>query len=390
MAENTDSDPQNQEALARWRLVLGKYAQPQMPDCLSGDQARMAEALDQLYSREYRGRGVRQDPRISERGKLGPGSLDPSQLNIPGWLNEVRELFPKKTCERITKHAVDRYGMTGLLDDADVLESMEPSTELLGAVLALKGQMKGRVLDAARKLIARVVEEIKRKLEQQIRNALTGRLNRFRHSQLRIARNFDARDTIRRNLKNWNVDRKKLVVENPRFFSRVKRHMPWEVILCVDQSGSMAGSVIHSAVMAGILASLPLVRVRLVVFDTSVVDLSEHATDPVEILMTVQLGGGTNIGQATRYCEGLVSQPRRTVFVLVTDFCEGADPRILISSCQRLRESGVRTIGLAALDADANAWYDEQMAGRLAADGMEIAALTPTQLAQWLAEVMNQ
>jgi Mg-chelatase subunit ChlD len=280
--------------------------------------------------------------------------------------------------------------MTGLLDDPDVLSSLEPSTELLGAVLALKGQMKGRVLVEARKLIARVVEEIKRKLEKQIKNALSGRLNRFRHSQLKIARNFDAKDTIRRNLKNWNPDRQKLIVETPRFFSRVKRHMPWEVILCVDQSGSMAGSVIHSAVMAGILSSLPLVRVRLVVFDTAVVDLSEHATDPVEVLMTVQLGGGTNIGQATRYCETLVSQPRRTVFVLVTDFCEGADPRSLIASCKRLRESGVKTVGLAALDVDANAWFDEQLAGRLAADGMEIAALTPTELAQWLAEVMNQ
>lgn len=390
MPAKKQTDSRNTEALARWRLVLGKYAQPQMPDCLDGEQQRMAEALDQLYSREYQGRGVRQDPRMGDRGQLGPGSLDPSQLNIPGWLKEVKELFPKKTCERITKHAVDRYGMTGLLEDADVLSSMEPNTELLGAVLALKGQMKGRVFDAARQLIAKVVEEIKRKLEQQIRNALTGRLNRFRHSQLKIARNFDARDTIRRNLKNWSADEKKLVVENPRFFSRVKRHMPWEVILCVDQSGSMAGSVIHSAVMAGILASLPLVRVRLVVFDTTVVDLSEHAADPVEILMTVQLGGGTNIGQATRYCEGLVSQPRRTVFVLVTDFCEGADPRVLISSCKRLRESGVKTIGLAALDVDANAWYDEQLAGRLAADGMEIAALTPTELAHWLAEVMNQ
>jgi Mg-chelatase subunit ChlD len=391
MSKDERMADQKPETLARWRLVLGKYAQPKMPDCLNGDQQRMAQALDELYSREYQGRGVRQDPRMGERGqKLGPGSLDPSQLNIPGWLEEVKELFPKSTCERITKHAVDRYGMTGLLEDPDVLSSLEPSTELLGAVLALKGQMKGRVLVEARKLIARVVEEIKRKLEKQIKNALSGRLNRFRHSQLKIARNFDAKDTIRRNLKNWNPERQKIIVETPRFFSRVKRHMPWEVILCVDQSGSMAGSVIHSAVMAGILSSLPLVRVRLVVFDTSVVDLSEHAADPVEVLMTVQLGGGTNIGQATRYCETLVSQPRRTVFVLVTDFCEGADPRALIASCKRLRESGVKTIGLAALDADANAWFDAQLAGRLAVDGMEIAALTPTELARWLAEVMNQ
>ena len=377
------SDPKR-EGLARWRLVLGKYAQPKMADCLSGTQQRMANALEQLYSREYRGRGVRQDT------KLGPGTLDPSQLNVPRWLNEVRELFPKETCTRITQHALDRYGMTELVQDPATLASLEPSTELLSAVLALKGQMSGAVLAEVRRLIARVVEEVKRKLEQEIKNALAGRLNRFRHSQHRVARNFDARDTIRRNLKNWDPERHKLIVEQPRFYSRVRRHLPWEVILCIDQSGSMGNSVIHSAVMAGTLAGLPLVRVRLVVFDTSVVDLSEHVSDPVEVLLSVQLGGGTNIGQAVRYCEQLVSQPRRSVLVLVTDFCEGADPRALIATCRRLREAGVTLLGLAALDQDANAWYDAQLAGRLAAEGMEIAALTPTQLAHWLAGVMNR
>jgi Mg-chelatase subunit ChlD len=378
------SESAKRERLARWRLVLGKYAQPKMGECLSAGQQRMADALEQLYSREYRGRGVRQDAR------LGPGSLDPSQLSVPKWLNEIRELFPKETCTRITQHALDRYGMTELVQDAATLASLEPSTELLGAVLALKNQMSGAVVAEARRLIARVVEEIKRKLEQEIKNALMGRLNRFRHSQYKIARNFDARDTIRRNLKHWDPQRGKLVVEDPRFFNRVKRHMPWEVILCIDQSGSMANSVIHSAVMAGILAGLPMVRVRLVIFDTSVVDLSEHVSDPVEVLMSVQLGGGTNIGQAVRYCEQLISQPRRTVLVLVTDFCEGADPRTLIATCKRLREAGVKLLGLAALDADANAFFDAQLAGRLAAEGMQIAALTPTQLAHWLADVMNR
>lgn len=374
----------NPSNLARWRLVLGKYAQPKMPDCLSGDQKRMAEALELLYSREYKGRGVRQDK------QLGPGSLDPSQLDVPQWLNEIRELFPQETCERITGHALERYGLTELINDPKTLASLEPSTELLGAVLNMKGRLSERVMGEVRRLISRVVEELKRKLEQEIRNAIAGRLNRFRHSQLKVARNFDARDTIRRNLKNWNPETKKLLVDQPRFFSRVKRHLPWDVILCIDQSGSMADSVIHSAVMAGILAALPVVRVKLVLFDTSIVDLTEHAADPVEILMSVQLGGGTNIGRAVCYCEQLVAQPKRTVLVLVTDFCEGADPRVLISACRRLRETGVTLLGLAALDGQANPWYDEQLAGRLAAEGMEIAALTPVKLAHWLAGIMNR
>ena len=246
--------------LGRWRLVLGKYAQAKMPDALDPTQQRMAAALDQLYGREYRGRGVREDRR------LRPGSLDPSQLNVPTWLSEVRDLFPQETCQTITEHALDRYGMTELVQDPATLESLTPSTELLGAVLALKGQMNDRVLAAARTLIARVVEELRRKLLSEVRNALSGRLNRFRHSSLKVAHNFDARDTIRRNLKNWDAERQRLLVDDPRFFSRIKRHLPWEIILCVDQSGSMTGSVIHAAVMAGILAPLPAVRLRLVIF----------------------------------------------------------------------------------------------------------------------------
>ncbi|MDZ4838269.1 MAG: VWA domain-containing protein [Candidatus Melainabacteria bacterium] len=370
--------------LARWRLVLGKYAKPKMPSVLNSDQQRMSDALELLYSREYKGRGVRQDAR------MGPGSLDPSQLNVTKWLDEVKELFPKSTCEKITKHALERYGMVDLINDAETLKNMEPSTDLLCAVLSLKGQMKGSVLAEARRLIARVVEEIKRKLMADVRNAISGRVNRFSHSAYKTARNFDARDTIRRNLKNWDPERRQLVVSEPRFFQRVTRHIPWEVIICIDQSGSMVNSVIHSAVMAGILAALHMVQVKLVIFDTSIVDLSDHASDPVEVLMSVQLGGGTNIGAAVRYCEQLVSQPTRTVLVLVTDFCEGGDPRNLIGAVRRLRESGVKLIGLASLDMECTAWYDEKLAGRLAAEGMEIAALTPVELANWLSEVMHR
>jgi Mg-chelatase subunit ChlD len=378
------SDPNRPAVLARWRLVLGKFAQPKMPDCLSAAQQRMADALERLYAREYRGRGVRQGP------KLGPGSLDPSQLNVPRWLAEVRDLFPQSTCERITGHALDRYGMTEIVQDPETLAKLEPSAELLGAVLALKGQMTGPVLAEARRLIARVVEEVRRKLEKEVLGALTGRLNRFRRGLHKVARNFDARGTIRKNLKNWDPGRRKLVAEDPRFFNRVRRHLPWEVILCVDQSGSMTDSVIHSAVMAGILAGLPAVRVKLVVFDTNVVDLSGHAADPVEVLMSVQLGGGTDIGKAVRYCEQLVGTPRRTVLVLVTDFCEGADPRELVAAVRRLRGAGVRLLGLAALDARAAPFYDERTAAALAAEGMEVAALTPERLAHWLAAAIQE
>jgi Mg-chelatase subunit ChlD len=376
-------------AVARWRLVLGKYAQDKLSGGgLSAEQMRMEQALDYLYSREYRGRGVRgQDGGDDEKGK--GGSLDPSQISIPHWLSEVRNLFPKETVERIEKHALERYGMTELVTDEETLKKLEPSMGLLKILLSFRGQLKGKVLEEARRVIRKVVEELRRKLETDIRNKLTGRVNRFRHSNMKSAQNLDWRGTIRRNLKNYDVKRKQLIVDDVRFFSRVERHLPWTVILCVDQSGSMTDSVIYSAVMAGILTALPMIRIKLVVFDTSIVDLSDHADDPVEVLMSVQLGGGTDIGSAVRYCEKLIETPHRTVLVLVSDFEEGANPQNLLATIRRLAEAKVRLIGLAALDMEANPSYDRRMAEKLAGLGMDIAALTPNQLADWLAKVIR-
>jgi Mg-chelatase subunit ChlD len=369
--------------LERWRLVLGKYADQRLhgQGGLQGVHGRMDRALDYLYGREYQGRGL--------RGEIGPGSLDASQLTLVTWLNEVRELFPHDTVEVIEKHALDRYGLTELITDPQTLERLEPNQQLLRTLLTLRGHLKGEVLHLARRIIKQVVDEIRRKLESEVRQALSGRLNRFRHSPMAIAQNFDAQGTIRKNLKHYDVQRQQIVIEQLRFFERNTRRLPWDIILCVDQSGSMADSVIHSAVMAGILAALPAFRVKIVVFDTSVVDLSDYADDPVETLMRVQLGGGTDIAQAVRYCTQLVENPHRTVLVLVTDFCEGAPPGELVRAVKKLAEARVKLLGLASLDAEAHPVYDRDMAQRLAACGMEIAALTPQRLAQWLVKVIS-
>ncbi len=365
----------------RWRLVLGRYARPRLGEVGDQAQQRMDRALDFLYGREYLGRGL--------RGESGPGSLDPSQLTLVNWLGEVRELFPQETVEVIEKHALDRYGMTELVTDPQTLARLEPNHQLLRTLLMVKGHMKGEVLNQARRIIRQVVEDLRRKLEGEVRRTLAGRLNRQRHSPMAVAQNFDALGTLRRNLKHYDPERRQLVVEQLRFFERNTRRLPWDIILCIDQSGSMTDSVIHSAVMAGILSALPVFRVKIVVFDTQVVDLSGHADDPVELLMRVQLGGGTDIGRAVRYCGQLVEQPHRTVMVLVSDFCEGAPPGELVRAVRQLAEARVKLLGLASLDELAQPVYDRQMAQRLAECGMEIAALTPQRLAQWLVKVIS-
>ena len=372
-------------SLERWRLVLGKYAERLEQDRLSGRQGRMDATLEYLYGREYQGRGLRGDG----QGGPGPGSLSASAPNLVTWLGEVRELFPRETSEVIEKHALERYGLTELVTDPKTLERLQPSQDLLRTLLALRGHLRGEVLQMARRIIRQVVEEIRRKLEPEVRNALSGRLNRQRHSPMAIAQNFDTLGTVKRNLKHYDTQRKQLVIEQLRFFERNSRRLPWDIILCVDQSGSMADSVIHSAVMAGILAALPAFRVKIVVFDSSIVDVSDHADDPVEVLMRVQLGGGTDIAQAVRYCSQLIENPHRTVLVLISDFCEGGSPGELVRCVRKLAEARVRLLGLAALDGEAYPFYDRQMAERLAASGMEIAALTPQKLAEWLVKVVS-
>ncbi|TXG79997.1 MAG: VWA domain-containing protein, partial [Rhodocyclaceae bacterium] len=222
----------------RWRLVLGKYAGNRLrhegTGGLNAAYGRMDRALDYLYGREYQGRGLRKED--------NHGSLDPSQLTLVTWLNEVRELFPRDTVEVIEKHALDRYGLTELITDPQTLERLEPNQQLLRTLLSLRGHLKGEVLDTARRIVRKVVEEIKRKLESEVRQALSGRLNRQRHSPMAIAQNFDAAGTIRRNLKHYDAERRKLAVEQLLFFERNTRRLPWDIILCIDQSGSMADS----------------------------------------------------------------------------------------------------------------------------------------------------
>jgi Mg-chelatase subunit ChlD len=372
----------------RWRLVLGRYADGRLPPSQDPNGSRFEAALDYLYGREYAGRGGRADdgPDGSPH-EVQPGSLDPSAPSIVDWLAEVRELFPRETVETIERHALDRYGLTELVSDPEVLARIEPSEALLRTLLSLRGQLDPRVLGEVRRVVRAVVEDLRRRLENEVRQALTGRVSQHRHSPHAVAANFDPRGTIRANLGHWDAVNQRLVVERPLFFQRNTRRIPWEVVLLVDQSGSMVGSVIHSAVMAGILAGLPAYRLRLIVFDTAVVDLTDLAGDPVELLMTVQLGGGTDIAQAVTYAEQVIENPGRAVVVLVSDFCEGGPPSQLVAAVRRLVEARVTTIGLAALDGTAHPAYDKQMAQALADVGMPVAALTPGRLAEWLAEV---
>ena len=359
----------------RWRLVLGAQAEGEMP-LTEARLSRMDDALDFLYSREA-GADVRQG---------GQGASSPT---VAHWLSEVRVLFPQETAEVLQRHALDRYRLTELLADREVLERLEPNQALLEMVLSLKHLMKGQVLDTAHRIVDKVVRELTKKMEQKVRSSALGKLDRSSRSAVRSIRNLDFKRTIRENLSHYDMEHKRLMLEKVHFNGRIKRYNPWQVILCVDESGSMLSSVIHSAVMAGIFAKMPMLDTKLVIFDTSVVDLSGLVGDPVQALMSIQLGGGTDIAGALRYCEGLITRPHKTMVVLVSDLCEGGPKKDLYGVSRDIIESGARLIALTALDENAAPAYDRAVGQTLANLGAWVGAMTPEKLADFMAQVMR-
>ncbi|HWJ02025.1 MAG TPA: VWA domain-containing protein [Verrucomicrobiae bacterium] len=370
--------------LNRWRLALGKFADQKIPFGQAGGEqdslyyAEMDDLLDFLYGREYgKDRGMRE------------GGLGPSALTVPNWITKIRQLFPRNTVEVLEKHALNRYKLTELLTDKEVLEKLEPNVDLLKSILQTKHLMKGEVLDTARRIVRQVAEEISRQLEADIKSAIMGRLDRNSSGHIKSIRNIDFKKTIRKNLKNYDTVNDRLVVDRVFFNRRVKLFNPWRVIIAVDESGSMLDSVIHSAVMAGIFARLPMLRTNLLIFDTEVVDLSGYVDDPVQTLMSIQLGGGTNIAKALRYCYGLMENPHRTMVVMVTDLCEGGPRDVMLARARDIVESGAKLILLTSLNSEAVPVYDRQAAESMAALGAEVAALTPEGLAKWIAQIIS-
>ncbi|MBR6243295.1 MAG: VWA domain-containing protein [Ruminococcus sp.] len=370
-------------ALNRWRLVLGGLSDQSLS--FGGDEQTissfqsMEQLLDYLYSRA-KGDDVRQ-----ERS----GSLDDSVINAVEWITKVRELFPDSTAEVLEKHALEKFEMTELLTDNKVLERMKPDISLLKTILQLKHLMKGKVLETAKKIAKEVAEQIRKKLENDVRRSVLGRLDRNSSSPVHSARNLDIKKTIRRNLKNYDNESGQLILKDIYFSNRVKRFSNRRIIIAIDESGSMLGSVIHSAVMAQIFSSLPFAEVKLVIFDTKIVDLSEYADDAAQTIMSVQLGGGTDIGNALGYCEQLISTPSKTYVLVVTDLYEGGTEERLLNISKNIITSGAKLNFLTALDEEAHPVYDKILGQKLADMGAFVGALTPNELGNYIGRMFS-
>lgn len=373
--------PFQPEQLNRWRLVLGKDSQEALAGMspggcsLSADQAEMDEALAAIYDETEE-----QDGKTARQAGLGGSSP-----RLAKWLGDIRNYFKEDVVTVIQQDAIEKKGMKQLLFEPEMLKNVQPNVQLVGTLMALKGQIPERTKETARMVVRAVVEQIKLALEQKIRQAVLGALNRREHSPIPNASTIDWKWTIGRNLKNYQPALKTIVPERVYFYSRAQRSNNWTVIVDMDQSGSMADSVVYGAVCGSIFASLPALETHVIAFDTEVVDLTEQCgNDPVDMLFGVQLGGGTDINKSVGYCEKFIKEPKSTLFILITDLFEGGNQAQLVRRLGEMAASGVRAMCLLALNDSGKPCFDESLAKKLAALGIPCFACTPQRLPELL------
>ena len=377
----TDLTHAQRKTLTRWRLVLGKDAEEHGIGLGDDEKMQRIEALVGFLFGTPGGK-----PKPGDRtGGHGPGHA----MNVPRWVDEVGELFPRQAKEVMERELVNRRGLRELMEKPEILERIEPNQELVKTLLTHRDLLNEKTRALARKIIDKVVQELKKKLKVQIEPAIVGAIRRDKHSPRRVYRNLDLNRTLRRNLHNYDAESGKLLVDRLYFHAAERRSRPWHVIVAVDQSGSMLDSAIFSAVMASIFAELPSVRTSLFLFDTDVADLSDKVGQPVDVLLSIQLGGGTDITRALQYAQQLVSQPSRTIVVLITDFYEGRSESDLVAQVRDMSASGIRMIGLGALGYEARPEYNKTTAGKCRKVGMDILSCTPEKLAEAMAQIIR-
>lgn len=371
------------EALSRWRLILGRTAEEQSPHFSLHPDA-FQEMLPQGVGPQDLDRALEF---VYDSARTG-GTADPTPY-IPQWLEQIRTLFDADTLMMIQKDAFERRGLTQMLLQPELLQRLEPNIHLVSTLLALRDQMPDEVKQTAREIIRSVADEFRKKLENQVRQTVIGALQRNRHSPLRTARNLDWRSTVRRNLKHYLPEHKTIVPERVYFWANEKRFRDWQVIVLVDQSGSMANSAVHASLMAALFASLKVLDTRLVLFSTEVVDVSDYLNDdPVELLFNLQLGGGTDIAQAVAYGTTLIREPEKCLFILITDLYEGGNPEALLQRLRFLKESKVHVLCLLALE-EGKPVYDRTLARQVAALDIPTFAATPRKLLQVMETILK-
>ena len=353
--------------LRRWRMVLGSEADASCGH-LNGAAAEMDQALAALYEADGPG-GLQSKDRRGGRGGSAP--------SVARWLGDIRKYFPSSVVQVMQRDALERLNMRDMLLQPEMLRSAQPDVHLVANLMALSRVIPAGTKDTARMVVRSVVDALMKRLEEPLRSAISGALDRSQRNRRPRHAEIDWHRTIRANLKHWQPAYRTVVPETLLGYGRKARRPQREVVLCIDQSGSMANSVVYASIFGAVMATLPAVATKLVVFDTAVVDLTEQLDDPVELLFGVQLGGGTDINGAVGYCQSIIREPRNTIFVLISDLYEGGVEANLLRRAMELVDSGVQFITLLALSDEGAPAYDHGLAAKLAALGVPSFACTP-------------
>lgn len=359
------------EYLKRWRLILGGDASDGTGISLSVEEQRLDRSLQAVYDSDRRG---------------GLGSSAPK---VSRWLGDIREFFPQTVVQVIQRDAIKRLHLDSLLTEKEMLATVVPDVHLVATLMSLSHTIPEKNKEMARQVVRKVVDELLRKLSAPTQQAITGALNRSSRRRNPRYNEIDWETTIVKNLKNYQPQYKTIIPEIRIGYGR-KRKALKDIILCLDQSGSMGTSIIYSGIFGSVLASLPAVNTRMVVFDTAVVDLTDDLQDPVDLLFGVQLGGGTDIARALTYCQGIITRPQDTVLVLVTDLYEGGNEQEMRKRFASIVASGVQLIVLPALNDDGAPSYDKSHAEFLATLGVPTFACTPDKFPELMAAALSK
>ena len=358
--------------LRRWRMVLGGGEANGTGYSLTGEDGEVDRLLNALY-----GDGQLKTGKGSGRRTKGKqGGSGASNISVSRWLGDIRNYFPNTVVEVMQQDAIDKVGLQKMLLEPEIMAQVESSVNLVATIVSLQRLMPAETRETARRVVQDLVDELLKKWQTPMQRSVSGALNRALRNLRPRHHEIDWNRTIRANLKHYQADYKSIIPERLIGYGR-KRSALKEVILCVDQSGSMGSSVVYSSVFGAVMASLPALRTRFVAFDTAVVDLTEELDDPVDLLFATQLGGGTLIGKALSYCEGIITRPQDTVLVLITDLYEGGPRELMYRQMERLKGAGVQLIVLLALNDDGSAGYSQVDAQQTAALGLPTFACTP-------------
>ncbi|HZY06585.1 MAG TPA: VWA domain-containing protein, partial [Ilumatobacteraceae bacterium] len=308
---------------------------------------------------------------------------------VARWLGDIRRYFPTPVVQVLQRDAIERLDLRQLLLEPEMLQAIEPDLHLVTLLVELNKLLPDATRATARAVVAQVVEQIEQRLASRTRQAIHGALARSQRTRRPRHSDIDWSRTIYANLRHYLPDQRTVVPERLIGYGRRQRSLSRDVIVAIDQSGSMADSVVYAAVFGAVLASMPALRTSVIAFDSAVADLTPLLHDPVDVLFGVQLGGGTDIGQAVGYCQQLVTRPADTVLVLVSDLFEGANPTVLHQRVAALTRSGVTVLVLLALSDEGAPAYDHAQAAVFAELGVPSLACTPDAFPDLLAAALE-